>query len=163
MNWIFILEIAVGIAIGIVVSVALLELSCFVADTVKNGRKEKSENLSNPDIIISNIENEKSEELPNPDHIALIIEKENLSKAELKMLENGYIAKLSKVPHLSYIRYYKKEEKDGKIIVRRSALCYDRLIDFETYSKRVYINFDISVDLLKAVAERCKELGWDKS
>lgn len=162
MNWILVFEIAVGIAIGIVVSVVLLELSCSVADTVKNRRKEKSEDLSNPDNIISTIENEKSEELPNPDHIALTIEKEKLSKAELKMLENGYIAKLPKAPHLSYIRYYKKKEKDGKIIVRRSDLCFDRIIDFSPYSKRVCIRPDVSVDLLKAVAERCKELGWDK-
>lgn len=102
------------------------------------------------------------------DNKTFTIEKDKFSEAELKMLENGYIIKflpigLPKQQHLSYIRYYKKEEKDGKIIVRRSALCYDQIIDFEPYSKRVGIYSDnISVDLLKAVAERCKELGWNR-
>ncbi len=64
MNWIFVLEIAVGIAIGIIVSVALLELTCYIVDTVKNKKKEKSEDLL------------------NPDNVTFIIEKDKLTKAE---------------------------------------------------------------------------------
>ena len=149
MNWILVLEIAVGIAIGIIVSVALMELTCCIADTVKNRKKEKSNDLL------------------NPDNVTFTIEKDKLTKAEVKMLENGYIAKLPLIgipqaPHLTYIRFYKKEETDNIITVRRSDLCFCWLIDFEPYSKRVCINFDINVELLKAVVERCKELGWDK-
>ena len=52
MNWILVFEIAVGIAISIIVSVALIELTCCIVDTVKNRKKEKSEDLINPDNII---------------------------------------------------------------------------------------------------------------
>ncbi len=147
MNWFFVFDIAFGIAIGIIVSVALLELTCYIVDTVKNKKKEKSEDLL------------------NPDNVTFTIEKDKLTKAEVKMLENGYIAKLPLIgipqaPHLTYIRFYKKEETDNLITVRRSDLRFYWLIDFEPHSKRVCINFDISVELLEAVVERCRELGW---
>lgn len=73
MNWILVLEIAVGIAMGIIVSVALMELTCCIADKMKNRKNEKSEDLLNPDNVTFTIEscrelgwisngNEKAEE-----------------------------------------------------------------------------------------------------
>ena len=59
MNWLLVLEIAVGIAIGIIVSVALIELTCCIVDTVKNRKKEKSEDLLNPDNVTFIIEKDK--------------------------------------------------------------------------------------------------------